>query len=151
MEDVLRDAQRVGGALDALKELVEAIQRGDVYINDFSVNRSVNDPLRMNIEIKTVRGRAEAPETPLRFASGPDPRAAPPKPNRSSWREREREELQRKINERGLGPSPEELLLRTAQYEYDENGVKWPMGQMPKKPPKPKIDRSKGARELDLD
>jgi hypothetical protein len=144
--DVERDRVRVSGAVEALAELIERVKCGDLFIADFNVNASVTDPLRMNIDIKTVRGRADAPEVPLRFAKD---RIAP-KPNvtaaRQGARQTERERLMaeaKRIREQcdewdaanniGLPPG---LTAR----QIKQSGVEW----TPRK-------RRLGARELDLD
>jgi hypothetical protein len=55
-----RDRERQISAVEALEQLFVAVKRGEIAIVDFYVNKSINDPLRMNIEMKTVRASPDA-------------------------------------------------------------------------------------------
>lgn len=163
--DKYRDLERSNKAFNMLMELAELVRRGEVHIMEMVVNNSQNDPYRMNIDIRTVRGNGTPDNEIFMKYSRKDAEGVAtsgPPPLDAMRRERDRIEREMMRSQSGRTGPPDFAALRNPLSDYDNEGNLLPPAQRgrtpqppkpskPPEPPKPEIDRRMGARELDLD
>ena len=172
MPDVYDENPNTRNANEFLAALVAKVKAGELVIGDFTVDRSKNDPCRMNIAIKIVRGTAEEVNLPTTGQFAPKPAQIQQRPLPSRYpnlSERQRQIKQRALQwQRGGPPADYVALDKYGQPEpvfegsYDLPSPSDPVGYSereeqeligaparPEPPARPKPPE--GTRDLDLD
>jgi hypothetical protein len=100
MPDVYDENPNTRNAGAFLTALAAKVAAGELVIGDFTVDRSRNDPCRMNIAIKVVRGTAGEVELPATGEFAPKAAQTPQRPLQT--RQPTQLERQRQIKQRAL-------------------------------------------------
>jgi hypothetical protein len=172
--DSERDKRRGLTAYNLLMELATLAAEGKIYVVDGYANKSSSDPYRMNVEFKTVRGDGQplagpaVVRTPDGSGVAPMTKAAMRVQDAESALARAVQEAKQQnmtaiaMREVQVAQAALEQALKTQKYKqqvFRSESLTWPEGVsnvaaailQPAVPPSRPVDRSKGARELDLD